>query len=191
MSNPDRNVRALMLRLLAHQPGGAAKDGVVLGLRDDSRRVRQVAIQACPRFMAYADIVAALAEMAHDNSCKRKLRRRALSMLAGDEGRWRGDITPAVANALGSLMRAPEYRFPILFGLVRLDLARRVEDLLRQFAEAGGADESAMAWRALHGERVIHLDRYADDDAMRRRIMAKRDLAYGRMYYWLPRECSE
>ena len=47
MSNPDRNVRVLMLRLLAHQTGAQAAHGVLSGLCDDQRRVCAVAIQAC------------------------------------------------------------------------------------------------------------------------------------------------
>ena len=45
-----------------------------------------------------------------------------------------------------------------------------------------------MAGRALGGERVIHIDRYAGDDETRQRIMQTCDIAHGRMYYWLPRD---
>lgn len=45
--------------------------------------------------------------------------------------------------------------------------------------------------RALSGEIVIHLDRYANDETERRRIIDSCDLAHGRMYYWLRRDALE
>ena len=188
MTNPDRNIRVLMLRLLSRQSGDMAMHAVLRGLRDESRRVCAVAIQACPNFMHYEAIVAQLVAIARDRKRKRKLRRRALSMLAGDEGRWRGDVTAAIEVALQSLMRESAYRFAVLFGLARLEPGERISKLLRQFAASSDSGEADMARRALDGEVVIHLDRYADDEAQRRRIVETGDLAHGRMYYWLPRE---
>ena len=191
IAHPDRNVRVLMLRLLAFQSGECAMRAVLRGLRDDGRRVCAVAIQACPNFMAYADIVAQLVVIARDRRRKRKLRRRALSMLCGDEGRWSGDLTEPMAAALKALMDEDEYRFAIVFGLVRLELAPGTQSLLRGFAASADANEAEMARRALSGEIVIHLDRFVDDETQRQRIVDNHDLAHGRMYYWLPRDASE
>ena len=53
MSNPDRNARALALRVLRRQHGMRAMRGVLAGLNDEKRRVCAVAIQACPNYLAH------------------------------------------------------------------------------------------------------------------------------------------
>ena len=188
MSDSDRNVRVLSLRVLTHQRGEDAMRGVLAGLRDEKRRVCAVAIQASAHFLGYEEVVARLEAIARDAGMKGKLRRRALSMLAGDEGRLPGDLTPAVSAALRRLMGASEYRYPIVFGLVRLDLGQRVKAMLEDFAHSSDAAERRMAARALHGERVVHIGNYEADEGRQRWIMERCELAHGRMYYWLPRE---
>ena len=187
MAERDRNLRVLMLRILQHQQGDTAMRGVLAGLKDKSRRVCAVAIQASGNYLAYPEVAARLEAIARDSTLKRKLRRRALSMLAGDEGRQRGDLTPAAFDALTELMRHTEYRFAIVFGLARLDLAPRVQTLLERFARSQDRQERALAQRALSGERVIHIDAYTDEESQRLRIVERCDIAFGRMYYWLPR----
>ena len=93
VSRPERNLRVLALRVLAHQRGERAMHGVLAGLNDEKRRVCAVAIQACPSFLVFEEIVRRLEAIVHDTRLKRKLRRHALSMLSGNEGRWRGDLT--------------------------------------------------------------------------------------------------
>lgn len=187
LSSPDRNIRVLMLRVLRQQRGERAMQGVLAGLHDEARRVCAVAIQACPNFLAYADIVLRLEALALDSRLKRKLRRRALSMLAGDEGRLSGDLTEAVADALHRLMHNPECRFAILFGLARLRLESRTQLMLELFAQSADAAERSMAQRALSGEIIVHVDNYAQDVAQQRAIMQQCEIAHGRMFYWLPR----
>ena len=84
-------------------------------------------------------------------------------------------------------MNDPEYRFSIVFGLARLALTPRVKTLLQRFAQSAVERERALARRALGGERVVHIDAYAGDERLRRRIAERCDIAHGRMYYWLPR----
>lgn len=187
MAERDRNTRVLMLRVLQHQWGDEAMRAVLAGLNDETRRVCAVAIQASGNFLAHPEIVARLEAIARDTALKRKLRRRALSMLAGDEGRQRGDTTAAVFDALTRLMEHSEYRFSIVFGLARLDLTPRVKTLLERFADSTDERERALARRALGGEQVIHIDACADDESLRRQIAERCDIAHGRMYYWLPR----
>ena len=187
MADRDRNVRVLMLRVLQHQRGDAAMRGVLAGLNDDARRVCAAAIQASGHYLAYPEIVARLQAIARDSRLKRKLPRRALSMLAGDEGRQPGDLSSAAFQALSELMNEPEYRFSIVFGLARLDLQPRVKSLLERFSRSPDEVESALAQRALGGEHVVHIDAYSDDESLRRRIAESCDIAHGRMYYWLPR----
>lgn len=187
MAERDRNLRVLMLRVLRHQRGDTAMRAVLAGLNDETRRVCAVAIQTSGNYLDYAEIVRRLAAIARDTSLKRKLRRKALSMLAGDEGRQQGDLTPAQCEALTELMIAPELRFGIVFGLARLALRPLVKTLLERFANAQDKDVSALARRALGGELIVHLDAYAEDEPLRRRIAESCDIAHGRMFYWLPR----
>ena len=187
LSSSDRNIRVLMLRALAHQHGEQAMQGVLAGLRDASRRVCAVAIQACPNYLDYETITLQLEALARNPALKRKLRRRALSMLAGDEGRMTGDLTAAQDESLRRLMLASEYRFSILFGLARLETGARTRALLADFAASDDWQESGMAARALSGERIIHIDWYADEPDRRADIMRRCDIAHGRMFYWLPR----
>lgn len=188
MSCSDRNIRVLALRVLEYYYGDRALQGLLAGLRDEKRRVCAAAIQACPNYLEHEVVAKRLAEIVRDATLKRKLRRRALSMLAGNEGRLRGDLTRAAAAALRWLMAEQEYRFAILFGLVRLGAAPRVISLIEAFSASANEMERRMAGRALGGERVIHIDRYTADEKMRQRIMHSCDIAHGRMYYWLPRE---
>lgn len=187
MTKGDRNLRVLLLRILRYQHGGMAARTVLAGLNDPTRRVCAVAIQACPNFLSQPEIVERLEKIVKQATLKRKLRRRALSMLAGDEGRMPGDLTGLVVAALTRLMDSPELRFTIVFGLARLELAPRTKLLLEDFAKSQNSVESAMARRALHGERIIHIDACSGDPAMSRQIQQTCEIAHGRMYYWLPR----
>ena len=187
LASRDRNIRVLMLRVLREQQGERAMQGVLTGLHDGARRVCAVAIQACPNFLAYAGIVARLEAMAIDARLKRKLRRRALSMLAGDEGRMTGDLTAAASAALHRLIQQPACRFAILFGLTRLSLAPRTQALLERFAQSDAAAERSLAQRALSGEFIVHINNYAQDETQQQAIMQRCEIAHGRMYYWLPR----
>ena len=191
MQSEDRNVSVLMLRILAHQNGERAARGVLAGLRDKTRRVCSVAFQACPNYLHDEAIVQQLVAIAGDDGRKLKLRRRALSLLAGDEGRWVSDLTPAVFAALKDLMRLDDCPFAIVFGLVRLDAETRILSLLHDFAKSHDTDEARLARRALGGERVIHIDNYSDDLPVQRHIMETCEIAHGRMYYWLPREAAQ
>ena len=188
MSCSDRNIRVLALRVLEHYRGDRALQGLLAGLHDEKRRVRAVAIQACPNYLEHKAVAERLEEIVRDTGVKRKLRRRALSMLAGNEGRLQGDLTGAASASLRRLMAEQEYRFAVLFGLVRLDVAPRIVSLIEALSASTEEIERRMAQRALGGERVIHIDRNAGDEGMRQRIMQTCDIAHGRMYYWLPRE---
>lgn len=188
MSCSDRNIRVLALRVLEQYRGDRALPGLLAGLRDEKRRVRAAAIQACPNYLEQEAVAERLEEIVRNTALKRKLRQRALSMLAGNEGRLGGDLTRAAAAALRRLMAEQKHRFAILFSLVRLDSAPRIVSLVSDFAASTDEMERQMAGRALGGERVIHIDRCAADEEMHQRIMETCDIAHGRMYYWLPRE---
>lgn len=99
-----------------------------------------------------------------------------------------GDLNQPVVDALQSLLKAEAYRFQILFGLVRLDLNERVDELLREFVKNGSKDEAVMATRALSGFRVVHIDVFEEDREAEARVKQIGEIAHGRMYYWISRD---
>lgn len=187
MQSEDRSIRVLMLRLLKHQTGEAAMRGVLAGLNDPMRRVRSVAVMSSGNYLQFPEITDRLKEIVTDEDEKRKIRSQALSTLAGASQKAKEDLSETVTDALQSLARTEQYRFNILFGLLRLDLTERVEELLREFVKDGTKAEAIMATRALCGYRVIHIDSFAYDKAVQKRILQTCEQAAGRMFYWMPR----
>ena len=187
MSSPDRNVRVLMLRVLAAQSGETAMRGILAGLNDVKRRVRTVAIKSCQNYLEFPEITDRLKAIVIDECEKRKIRGQALSALAGDEGRLETDISETASEALEALGGSAQYRFQILFGLVRLDLTERVEDLLKSYVANGTKAEAVMATRALCGYRVVHIGNFEDNPQAQQHIKQTCEIAHGRMFYWITR----
>lgn len=187
MQSEDRNVRVLMLRVLKHQTGENAMRGVLAGLNDPMRRVRSVAVMSSGNYLHFPEITDRLKEIVTDAHEKRKIRSQALSTLSGASQKAMEDLSETVTDALQSLAQTEQYRFNILFGLLRLDLTDRVDALLREFVKDGTKAEAIMATRALCGYRVIHIDSFAHDKAVQKRILQTCELAAGRMFYWIPR----
>jgi len=75
MTHRDRNQRVLMLRILARYPTPEASRGLLVGLTDAERRVRDVAIQASRHFLHFSTITKRLVAIATDEGEKRKIRR--------------------------------------------------------------------------------------------------------------------
>lgn len=187
MQSEDRNIRVLMLRVLKGQTGEKAMRGVLAGLNDPMRRVRSVAVMSSGNYLHYPEITDRLKEIVTDAHEKRKIRSQALSTLSGASQKAMEDLSQTATSALQMLAQTEQYRFNILFGLLRLDLTDRVEELLREFVKDGTKAEAIMATRALCGYRVIHIDSFAHDKAAQKRILQTCELAAGRMFYWLPR----
>jgi hypothetical protein len=188
MTQADRNIRVTMLRILTHQSGEKAMRGILAGLNDDKRRVRSVAIKSSGNYHEFSKITDRLKAIAIDDSEKPKIREHAISRLAGDEGRLIGDFDQPVVDALQSLLKTEAYRFQILFGLVRLDLTERIDELLKAFVKNGSKDEAVMATRALSGFRVVHIGIFEEDREAEARVKQIGEIAYGRMYYWITRD---
>lgn len=187
MQSEDRNVRVLMLRVLKHQTGENAMRGVLAGLNDPMRRVRSVAVMSSGNYLQFSEVTDRLKQLVTDEHEKRKIRSQALSTLSGASQKAKEDLSDTVTGALQSLAQTEQYRFNILFGLLRLDLTERVEALLREFVKDGTKAEAIMATRALCGYRVIHIDSFAYDKAVQKRILQTCELAAGRMFYWITR----
>lgn len=187
MQSPDRNVRVLMLRVLSGQSGEQAMQGILAGLHDEARRVRSVAIKSCGNYLAFPAITDRLQAIVTDDAEIRKIQGQALSVLAGHNLPAMAGLTAPMAETLETLAQTERYRGQILFGLLRLDLTDRVEDLLRAFVKDGSKEEAVMATRALSGYRVIHIGVFEDDRATQQHITQTCDLAAGRMFYWITR----
>ncbi|MBZ0297471.1 MAG: hypothetical protein K8L99_33245 [Anaerolineae bacterium] len=187
MQSPDRNVRVLMLRVLAEQSGAQAMQGILVGLHDPMRRVRSVAIKSSSHYLEFPEITNRLQAIITDEDEKRKIRGQALGALAGHDMVMMGSVTEAVAETLETLAQSQQYRWQILFGLVRLDLTERVETLLRAFVENGSKAEAIMATRALYGYRVVHIDQLSHNPAAQRDVLQSCELAAGRVFYWITR----
>jgi hypothetical protein len=187
LKHEDRNVRVLMLRVLRWQTGEQAMRGILAGLNDPVRRVRSVAIRASGNYHEFPEITNRLKGMVTDDQETRKIRGQALSSLASVDRSAMDDLTQTAASALKTLAHIEKYRFDILFGLLRLDLTDRVEELLKEFVNNGTKAEAIMATRALCGYRVIHIGMFENDKAVQRHILQTCELAAGRMFYWITR----
>lgn len=188
LRSDDRNVRVLMLRVLGAQSGERAMRGILAGLSDAKRRVREVAIKSSLNYRDHPEVALRLKAIIMDDGEKRRIRRLAIDALAGGVGALVEDLTAAAADALGSLAQMPQYRFDILFGLLRLDLNERVEELLREFVKGGTKEEAVMATRALCGYRVVHIDVFEGDKATQDRVRQNSEIALGRAWYWMRRD---
>ena len=187
MHDADRNVRVAMLWTLGRHPVGAAADGILAGLGDAERRVREVAIKCAQPFLADARVRAALVAIARDEAEKRKLRELALDALCGQVGgRANGPLPAAAVTTLADLLRDDAYRRAVIERLVRTELTPDVRALLEDVVRDGVPAEAALAGRALTGEVVINLGS-VDDDRQRATIAATHDPAYGRVYFWTAR----
>jgi hypothetical protein len=187
LKSDDRNIRVLMLRVLQGQTGEKAMRGILAGLNDKVRRVRDVAIKSSGNYHQFPEITSRLRELVTDEQEKRKIRGEALGSLAGAGGSVGEDLTKTAAEALETLAKTEKYRRNIVFQLLRLDLTDCVEALLKQFVVNGTKAEAILATRALCGYRVIHIGMFEHDKAVQRHIIQSCELAAGRMFYWITR----
>jgi hypothetical protein len=188
LAGDDRNVRVLMLRVLSGQSGSRAMRGIVAGLNDPKRRVREVAIKSSSNFHDYPEVTERLRAMAADEHETRRIRGLALRSLAGGVEPLVGDLTPGDARALESLARLDAYRSRVLVSLLRLDLTETVEDLLREYVKTGTKDEAVMATRALCGYRVVNLGQFEAGSAVQKHVAETCEIAAGRVWYWVRRD---
>lgn len=188
LKSEDRNVRVLMLRVLSGQSGDKAMHGILTGLNDQKRRVKEVAIKSCRSFLHYPEITEKLEALVIDEKEHKKIRSGALFCLTGHGVGATLQVLPkAAADALETLSQNEQLRGEILFRLLMLDLSEHVEALLRAFVKHGSKEEAVMATRALCGYRVIHIGAFENDKAMLRHVTQTYELAAGRVFYWMKR----
>jgi HEAT repeat protein len=179
LDSDDRNVRVAALRVLAILDDPAAAEGIVRGLDDEKKRVREVAAKSSVRF-AHDPIVSArlaLAVERHETGSSGP----ALAVIVGLYGSPYGLASTApVAGAIAALARLPKYRTAVLSSLLRLQtLTDEATTVLKDFVSEGSKDEAVAATRRLCGYRVAHHAELTDD--VRRRAEA----AHGRVWFWV------
>ena len=186
LESDDRNVRVAMLRVLAMFDGDEATGGILRGLGDPVRRVREVAIKAArPRHLGSPLVIERLQRIAEDESETDRLRRNAFFVLSSRSAR---DALPDVTReAVGSLLGSSRFRGPLLVRLCSsLDQTDQTRHLLREFVRTGTKDEAVMATRALCGQMLLRTD--IVPEAERRSVRTHYDRGQDDLHRWVP--CS-
>lgn len=184
LDSDDRNVRVAMLRVLAMFDGAKATEGILRGLGDPVRRVREVAIKAArPRHLGSSLVIETLQRIAEDESETDRLRRNAFFILSSRSAR---EALPEVTReAIGSLLASSRFRQPLLVRLCSsLDQTDETRHLLREFVRTGTKEEAVMATRALCDQVLLRTD--IVPDAERRRIRTDFDRGHDDLHRWVP-----
>lgn len=188
MNDKDRNIRIVMLRIVAKEKTDAAIKGILLGLNDEKRRVREIAVKISRFFLHQKEVVDKLKEIIEDTDEKRKIRNSAFSILTGDRiyGEHAGELPKSIMVYLKELSKLDEYKSKIFYELLHLDLLDDVKELLKDYVKNGTKKQAVMATKALCGYKVIHLGMITDPKE-KEAIVKKENLAYGQVYYWVKR----
>ena len=184
LGSPDRNMRIRALRRLAQKPDPESAVGILTGLGDPKRRVRNLAVKLCPNFFFSPEIVAKVKELSENPSEKKKIRAAALMALVNAPGTAR-QVNHAI-DAVNELLTSSGLRPAILLGLLQRDLNPSVKELLQTFVKDGSKEEAVAATRALCGYRVVNLGSLPDEET-RAQIRSTCELAAGSVFYWVPR----
>lgn len=187
LGSDDRNLRVLGLRVLKGQSGKRAEQGILMGLVDPKRRVREVAIKSSAAYQGSREIARRLSEMASDEAETNRIRSFALGALVSTASRAENETGAGAIESLAAFCRIDAYRPHLLAGLLQLDLNGRVEELLREFVSHGTREEAVMATRALCGYRVANIGLFEAYPEVKRYVAARCELASGRVWYWIPR----
>jgi HEAT repeat protein len=183
MTSGDRNIRVAMLRVLALAEGPDAISGILLGLNDDKKRVREVAAKSSFRFVADERVAERLERAVRDG--ERGSSGPAFQILAGlYAAPYYADTNPMLTEALGSLIESTRLRPAVLTALVRSRLTDEVRSLLHEIVRHGTKREAVIATRRLCGYRVARLEEFAPREQPEIRRTCER--AWGDVWYWVP-----
>ncbi len=168
------------LRVLAFADGPIAVDGVLRGLDDPVKRVRDVAAKSSVRFLDDERVIARLRRAVEDNETGSA--GPALGILSGMYTSPYGlTALEPVGEAVASLARVVRVRRSVLVALLRTrNLTDQTTALLNDFVEDGTKEEAVMATRRLCGLRVARREELSDDQ--RRRA----ERAWGDLWFWVP-----
>ena len=181
LDSEDRNVRVAALRVLAFCDDPRAVEGILRGLDDPMKRVREVAAKSSPRFLHEQRVVDRLRLAVERDETGSA--RPAVEILGGMFHSPFGlfSVEP-IASALAALVDVPTHRRQVLLALLR---ARTLTDettaLLRSFVRDGSKEEAVYATRRLDGFRVAHDAELIGDTEARRDA----DRAWGDVWYWV------
>jgi HEAT repeat protein len=183
LSSEDRTVRVAMLRVLAISEGPIAVRGILQGLDDHVKRVREVAAKSSVRFARDAPVARRLEQAVERN--ERGSAKPAFDILAGlYSAPYSEEGSPMLAGALRSLNESKRHRPAVLTALVRSPLDEEVRDLLREVVRTGTKQEAVIATRRLCGFRVARLEEFpAERQGEIRRTCEQ---AWGQVWYWVP-----
>jgi hypothetical protein len=165
--------------VLAWCDGPDAVEGILRGLDDPVRRVRDVAAKSSHRFVSEPRIVARLRRAVEED--ERGAGRAAMEILGGMSAMPYGLVQlEPVAGAISALAEQPKHRQKVLTSLLRTErLTDETTRLLRDFVRNGTKEEAVFATRRLDGYRIIH-DAWL---APEQRRAAER--AFGRVWWWV------
>ncbi len=158
MKSADRNVRVRALRAVFAEPEPEGADVILAGLRDNKRRVKEVALKSSKPFLGDRRVVERITAMVEDETEYHRIRDKALFALGGGypQVNRAGELPSTAIRALSSLAAADRYRTAVLWRLVRVDLTPEVEALLKEYVNSGTKDEAVAATRALCGYRLVN-----------------------------------
>ena len=183
MSSDDRNVRVAMLRVLALSDGPGAVRGILVGLDDPVKRVREVAAKSSVRFAGNPNVARRLqraVEQEEPGSSK-----PAFDILSGlFAAPYAEEPNPMLTDVLASLAESKKHLPAVLTALLRSPLTNEVRDLLREIIEQGTKQEAILATRRLCGYRVARLEEFSPErqEVIRRTC----ERAWGNVWYWVP-----
>jgi HEAT repeat protein len=182
LRSEDRNERVAALRVLAIVEDPAAVEGLLLGLDDEKKRVRNVAAKSCLRWVQEPRITARLQRAIED--AETGSARPAFELLSGLYMSAYDNAHPIMTDVLESLARTDEHRMNVLTALLRAPLTDRVRDLLQEIVESGTREEAVLATRRLCGLRVVRLEPLAP--ALQAKIKQTCERASGQVWWWAP-----
>ena len=180
LDSEDRNVRVATLRVLAFADGPVAIQGILRGLDDPVKRVREVAAKCSPRFISNPEIVARLQKAVADRETGSA--RPAFGILAGLSVSTNGlsQFEPVTA-ALVELAQLPRYRQEVLSALLRTPrLTEEMAAILRDYVTNGSKAEAVAATRRLCGLWVTRQEALSDEQ------LKGAERAWGQVWYWVP-----
>ena len=179
LDSGDRNVRVAALRVLAFSDEPAVADGIIRGLDDPVKRVREVAAKSSIRFLGDQRVIDRLRRAVEDDetgSC-----RPALEILGGVYHAPYGLMAvEPVAEAMAALAAIPAHRQQVLASLLRARaLTDDVAAVLRDFVRDGSKEEAVAATRRLCGLRIERRELIDED------ILRTAEPARGHLWYWI------
>jgi HEAT repeat protein len=190
LDSSDRNVRVAMLRVLAWYPTPHAAAGIVRGLQDPVRRVREVAAKSARLFTLDPAVVAAL-RWTVEHEPDSRVRGPAFGALAGAIALPYGpfpDPSLIAYDTLRDLARVDQLRPKVLAAALRaVDLNDDLRGLLEEIVRVGTKAEAVSATRALCGYRVARIDEFPPEEQPRIKTTCARA---GGVFYWVSRDVT-